>query len=169
VRKGPGPKIAGYPTEQYQLFADGALCVTTYLSRPAMERGQLKEFHNAFYRMQMKQKQTAKAAGAESSSCGDAEQLLMASYPERGLAMRTLFPDGQVRQEITNIKTGVKVADGFFDPPLGLKQITHEEFLRKMERPADQGEETAKELTKPKTEAEPKQESAPAEKKDGGS
>ncbi|MBI1891369.1 MAG: hypothetical protein HYS18_12035 [Burkholderiales bacterium] len=133
VRKGAGPKIAGYSTQLYQLFTNGALCLNTYLSREAMMRGQLKEFHSAFYRMQKKQKQDAQAAGAEISPCDDAQEVLMARYPELGLAMRTVDPNGQVRQEVVSIKTDVVVDNNYFQAPLGFKQLTHEAFLRQME------------------------------------
>lgn len=156
VHKGPGPEIAGYPTQHYQLFAGDALCQDTYLSREAMERGQLQEFHAAFYRMQMKQKRDNEAAGTTMSACDDAEQLPMARYAELGLAMRTAYPNGQIRQEVTSVKTGVAVVTGFFQPPAGLKQTSYEEYLRAMERPQNLTDDAAK---RPIT---PKQDTAPA-------
>ncbi len=158
VPKGAGPDIAGYPTQHYQLFAGEALCQDTYLSREAMERGQLQEFHAAFFRMQLKQTRDAKAAGANVSACDGAEELLMARYPELGLAMRTVYPDGQIRQEVMSIKTGVTVANGFFQPPPGLKQTTYEDYLRSREKPQNLAEEAAKQMNAPK------QETAPAAK-----
>lgn len=133
VHKGKGPKIAGYATQRYQLYANGELCVTTYLSRDAMTRGQLKEFHADFYKMQVKQKQDLRTAGVRYAPCDDAQETLSARYPELGLAMRTVDADGQLRQEVVSVKTGVLVSSGFFQQPQGYRQLTHDEFIREME------------------------------------
>lgn len=133
VNKGAGPKIAGYATQHYQLFANGVLCLNTYLSRAAMARGRLQEFLAGFSRLQIKQKQDYRAAGTQYPPCEDAQETLMARYPQLGLAMRTVGADGQLMQEVVSIKTGVTVSNNFFAPPPGFKHLTHEEFLRQME------------------------------------
>jgi hypothetical protein len=133
VHKGAGPKIAGYATQRYQLFANGKLCLNTYLSREAMERGKLKDFLDGFYRLQAKQKQEYRAIGTQYAPCDDAQEILMGRYPELGMAMRTLDPKGQLRQEVVDVQTGVTVKPEAFQAPEGFKQLTHEEFLRLME------------------------------------
>ncbi len=133
VRKGAGPKIAGFPTRRYQLFANGALCLNTYLSPEAMARSGLKEFHADFARMQARQKQAGRAAGMQYTPCEDAQDVLAARYPELGLAMRTVDAAGQLRQEIVNIETGAPVAASLYLLPQGFSRVTHEEFLRQME------------------------------------
>lgn len=133
VRKGAGPRIASFATQRYQLFANGKLCLSTYLSRQAMERGDLKGFLDGFYRLQAKQKQEYRAIGTRYEPCDDAQETLMGRYPELGLAMRTVDPDGQLRQEVVDIQIGVTVKPETFQVPQGFRQLTHEEFLRAME------------------------------------
>lgn len=133
VHKGAGPKIAGFATQRYQLFANGKLCLNTYLSREALERGQLKDFLDGFFRLQARQKQEYRAGGAQYPACDDAQETLMGRYPELGLAMRTVDPNGQLRQEVVDIQTGVIVKPEAFQPPQGFKKLTNEEFLRLME------------------------------------
>lgn len=140
VHKGAGPRIAGFPTQRYQLFAKGELCVNAYLSREAMQRGQLKEFLAGFHQLQAKQKQEYRAVGTQYAPCDDAQETLMGRYPELGLAMRTVGADGQLLQEVTRMQTGVVVTDSFLQAPEGFKQLTHDEFIRKMEA-GDGGQE----------------------------
>lgn len=142
VHKGAGPKIAGYPTQRYQLFANGALCLNTYLSSEAMTRSGLKEFHADFARMQAKQKQAGRAAGMRYAPCEDAQDVLMARYPELGMAMRTLDASGQLRQEVVSIETGARVAPSIYELPQGFSRLTHEEFLRQMEGVGSAGQQT---------------------------
>lgn len=133
VHKGAGPKIAGFATQRYQLFANGKLCLNTYLSRDAMVRGDLKDFLDGFYRLQAKQKQEYRAIGTRYEPCDDAQETLMGRYPELGLAMRTIDATGQLRQEIVEMQLGVAVKPEAFQVPQGFKQVTHEELLRAME------------------------------------
>lgn len=133
AHKGAGPKVAGYPTQRYQLYANGALCLTTYLSRDAMVRGGLQDFHADFARMSARQKQMQRKGGMEFGPCEDAQDTLATRYPELGLPMRTVDAGGQLRQEVKEIEIGRKVADNLFELPQGFSTITHEEFLRQME------------------------------------
>jgi hypothetical protein len=133
VRNGPGPKIAGYSTEGYQLFANGMLCLSTFLSPEAMKRGELTDFQAGFARMQTKQKEANRAAGMRFGPCEDAQDTLMTRYPELGLPMRTMDPNGGLLQEVVRIETGAKVADNLYQLPEGFGRITHEQFLRQME------------------------------------
>lgn len=143
VHKGAGPKIAGYPTQRYQLFANGALCLSTYLSPEAMTRSELKAFHAGFARMQAKQKQAGRAAGMQFSPCEDAQDVLAARYPELGMAMRTVDAAGQLRQEVVNIETGAHVAPSVYELPQDFSRLTHEEFLRQMEGVNNAGQPAA--------------------------
>lgn len=133
VHKGAGPKIAGFATQRYQLFANGKLCLNTYLSREAVARGELKDFLAGFYQMHTRQKQEYRAAGTQYAACDDAQEVLMGRYPELGLAMRTIDANGQLRQEVVSLETGIKVADNYFQEPAGFKQLSNEEFLRMLE------------------------------------
>lgn len=133
VRKGAGPRIAGFATQRYQLFANGQLCLNTYLSRDALQRGDLKDFLAGFYRMHAKQKQEYRAVGTQYAPCDDAQETLMGRYAELGLAMRTVDANGMLRQEVVSMETGIKVNDNVFQAPEGFKQLTHEEFLRMLE------------------------------------
>jgi hypothetical protein len=133
THKGKGPKIAGYATQHYQLFANGALCLNTYLSPEAMKHGALQDFHDGFARMQTTQKQAQRTTGMRFSPCEDAQDTLAARYGELGLPMRTLDVNGTLRQEVVNIETGVTVAGNLYQLPEGYSRITHETFLRQME------------------------------------
>ncbi|TCS35141.1 hypothetical protein EDC30_11156 [Paucimonas lemoignei] len=133
VNKGTGPKIAGFATQRYQLFANGKLCLNTYLSREALQRGELKDFLAGFHQLHAKQKQQYRAIGTQYAPCDDAQETLMGRYAELGLAMRTVDADGSLRQEVVSMETGIKVNDDTFQVPEGFKQLTHEEFLRQLE------------------------------------
>jgi hypothetical protein len=133
VHKGAGPKVAGFATQRYQLYANGQLCLNTYLSRDALQRGALKEFLAGFYQLHAKQKQDYRAAGTQYAPCDDAQEILMGRYAELGLAMRTVDASGMLRQEVVSVETGIRVKDDFFRAPEGFRQLTHEEYLRMLE------------------------------------
>lgn len=129
VHKGRGPIIAGFPTDHYQLMAEGRICSDTFLSKAALNEAGMKTFLEGFQKLYAKQKAGYRELGTEYAPCDDAQDVAMARYTTLGMAMRTVDVDGFLRQEIVSIRK-TKLAPGFFDVPKGFKEITLEQYLR---------------------------------------
>ena len=131
---GSGPKIAGYPTEHYQVLANGKVCEDTWLSPAATKDANLGDFLDAFYRFFSKQRRAYQQAGMQYSPCDEAQAVATGKYTKLGMAMKTTLPDGGVRQEVLSIKTGVDVPASAFDLPKGFPVMSRKEEMDQMRK-----------------------------------
>ncbi len=134
---GKGPKIAGYPTEHYQILADSTLCAETWLSVEAMEKGELKHFLTQFSKHSTKQREAYLSAGTEYEACDDVMGRASEEYPKLGLAMRTKDESGSILQEVTAIKVNVAFDTKAYLVPKDYQRMTFEELIRRDNAGAD--------------------------------
>lgn len=119
---GSGPRIAGYPTEHYRLYADGRLCQQSYLSRAALDAAEMAEFLQGFHRFSKRQQERYRALGVAAEPCEQAEQVAAARHPQLGMPMK-IVANGQIRQEVLRLRTGVDVPAQQLEAPAGFRLI----------------------------------------------
>lgn len=129
VKKGEGPKIAGYSTINYQVKANGKVCSENYFSSAATEIAHLKEFLDAMYHMS----NSRKIKGMPVHPCQQAHDEQEAESMKLGIPMKSVIKGGRqgdkVRYEITHIETDVKVSPETFTLPQGYEVVTEEEMM----------------------------------------
>lgn len=131
---GAGPRIASYPTEHYKVFANGNLCEETWLSPQATKQAHLAEFLGAFYGFFSKQRRAYRRAGMQYSPCDEARAVATKDYRQLGMAMKTVLPDGTVRQRVLSVKTGVDVPASEFRLPNGYRVMSREEAIERLRK-----------------------------------
>jgi hypothetical protein len=142
VKKGEGPKIAGYPTVNYQVLANGKECSENYLSPEATKIAYVQDFITAIYKMS----DSRKPKGMPEHPCQQAKDDLEAKSMELGVPMKSMVKGGQqgekdgpqkkeekVRHEILSIKTDVKIPEDTFTLPKDYKVISEQELIKMMQ------------------------------------
>jgi hypothetical protein len=134
VHKGKGPNIAGYPTVSYQVKANDKVCSENYFSHPAAEVAYLENFIKAMSKMA----NSRKPKGMPLPPCLKAYEQLEAKSMKLGIPMKIIFKGGRqgdkVADEITSIKTNVKVAANTFALPTDYKMMTEQEMREKAQQ-----------------------------------
>lgn len=113
---GSGEAIAGYPTEHYQVSANGEVCIDTYVSKALVEGAALAEFLAGFHRISEKQREAYVAAGTEFDPCDQAQAAIEARYPDIGVPLKTVAGDF-VMQEVMEVRLDQSVPKDFFVAP----------------------------------------------------
>lgn len=129
VKKGNGPRIAGYETQHYHLMADDQVCQDLYMSRKAYQDAKLEAYGKAFASYIM-------LPPFVDDPCDYATLSLDRFLAEGGLPMRVV-EDGEVVDEIVRITTNAALPAGGFEPPAGYERVSMDavmkENLREME------------------------------------
>lgn len=127
IHRGAGPMVAGYQTEHYQIMANGHICADTYLAKDTLQTAGIQSFLEGFRSLYLAQKAAHHATGADYDPCEEAQDAAWSYYPERGLPMKTVAVDGNLRQEVVSLRANVHTDEGFFDLPAGLSTKTSNE------------------------------------------
>lgn len=122
VKKGSGPRIAGYDTQHYQLTADGRVCQDLYMSRKAYQDAKLEAYGKAFAKYVM-------VPPFVQDPCDRATLSVDRYLAEGGLPMRVV-EDGEVVDEITRITTNAALPAGGFEPPAGYERVDMDVLMK---------------------------------------
>jgi len=128
VKRGNGPKIAGYSTKHYQLKALDKACSDYYFSKTAAKVDYIEAFIDASNKMV----NSRKVKGMPVHPCQQAQDELEADMKKHGVTLKLVFKGGKdhVMYEITSIQTGVKVpADVFALPTSGYKMMSEQDMI----------------------------------------
>ncbi|MCK5666500.1 MAG: DUF4412 domain-containing protein [Thiotrichaceae bacterium] len=127
VRKGNGPRIAGYHTVKYQLKADGKVCSENYFSQQAGEVAHIKNFIQAMSNMS----NSRKIKGIPLPPCQKAYDKFEAKSMDFGFPMKSTLgqKSDKVRFQIIQIKTNVTVKPEIFTLPRGYKVMNEQEMI----------------------------------------
>lgn len=136
VQVGPGPEIAGFPTTQYQITANGQVCGNEYLSSEALK---LEELQNFVHAMQKIGESRKKAMGPmpfmqHLPPCARAMEELETEMTQQGFSMRSTTAEGKMTQEIVRLAPNTQAQPGAFELPADYQRTTpHEMMQRAME------------------------------------
>lgn len=133
TKKGAGPKIAGYDTVHYQVMADGQLCSNEYLAPEALKVAHVKDFLNAMFTMSISRRKLMPFGMMAKDPCFVAHTNAQLETLDIGIPMRSVDKNGNVMQEILEIKTDVEVAADMFTLPKGIEVQTEAEMMRAMQ------------------------------------
>jgi len=128
VKRGNGPKIAGYSTKHYQLKALDKACSDYYFSKTAAQVDYIEAFIDASNKMV----NSRKVKGMPVHPCQQAQDELEADMKKHGVSLKLVFKGGKdhVMYEITSIQTGVKVpASVFALPTTGYKTMSEQNMI----------------------------------------
>ncbi len=152
---GPGPEVAGYATDKYELTADGKSCGFFLMSESVAEIGDVKELlarlggltPDAFVPEEMRQ-----GLPIHRDPCEVAKmELGKEAMVREGYPMKMLDPKGETVEEVTAVKTGVELDPALFELPKGYSRTTVKEMMegmrKEMEAARDEIERMMKEMS----------------------
>ncbi|WP_353570567.1 hypothetical protein [Candidatus Albibeggiatoa sp. nov. BB20] len=124
-------EIAGYPTEHYQVIANGELCSNDYFSKQAAETGHIAQFDKTMHTIKKAQKANTPKVPQQQHPCAQAYQDLELQMKALGMRMKSVYATGQlagkIRNEVVMIKTDASVTENFFSlkgfTPLSVQEI----------------------------------------------
>ncbi|MEK7990280.1 MAG: hypothetical protein VSS52_004685 [Thiotrichaceae bacterium] len=122
-------EVAGYPTEHYQVVANGEMCSDDYFSKQALKIGHIAQFDKAMQAIEEEQKVDVTKL-SQQHPCVQAYQQLEPQMTALGMRMKSVYAmgqlKGQIRNEVMIIKTDAQVEAGFFSledfAPLSLQE-----------------------------------------------
>lgn len=129
IKKGAGPKIAGYATEHYILTADGKTCGEEFVSRQALQDTGLQKLLRNLAVMP-----GLEPSGAGADPCENAEYYLEQELVTIGLPLRSIDRAGIIESEVSRIRKGAEIPEVGFDPPAGYSRMNFGDILQGMSR-----------------------------------
>ncbi|MDY6994818.1 MAG: hypothetical protein SVR94_19710 [Pseudomonadota bacterium] len=134
VKKGEGPKIAGYSTLHYQLTAHGKPCSDEYFSNQATEIENIKAFLTAMNELS----QSRQPPAIPMHPCQQAHNELTQKAFSIGVPMKSATAKGKIRHEIKSIETGVKVDATQFTLPKEYQLKTEQQMITEAQQRMDE-------------------------------
>jgi hypothetical protein len=127
INIGSGPVIAGYPTTQYEMTADGTLCETIFSSKIAAKQPAMK----AYTKIMQAMANMAKSANVKSFTrpCFRAQRWSFEEYRKLGTLMKSVKPEGKITFLITKINTSFEVPKNYFNLPKNYKTDDMQQML----------------------------------------
>jgi len=120
--KGSGPKIAGFNTEEYEIFANGKYCGSVFVSARALSDIGLKKFAKAFEKMahQAQQKMTGMFGDQMNQfidPCVQANKKLADQVESIGFPLKSIDKNRRIDSVVTKIKRKTQLpANAFLIP-----------------------------------------------------
>lgn len=130
---GDSPKIAGYDTVHYQVFAGDTLCSDEYLAPKALEVANIKAFMQgmqAFAKDRREQMGDMARQMMQRKPCMAAKEDLTDEFNRLGLSMRSV-KEGKVQHEIVEISTDALTDAKTFALPEGYTTTSPFEMMQK--------------------------------------
>ena len=115
---GPGGKIAGYDTVQYNLSVGDVQCGGLLASKSALSDSKMVKVFTMLRSMEQKMRGFSAAFQANKDPCEDANSKILSSIESTGLPMRITNQTGAVTSEVISIKDGAKLPDNAFTLPI---------------------------------------------------
>ena len=124
--KGPGPKIAGYTTEEQEIYAKGQYCGSVFISARAMNEPDIKHFSRALIDIeeQMQNNMTGMRAEQMMDPCSQAENKLMNKLMNIGFPLKSIDGNRRVETVITRLVQNAKLPANAFKSLKIIKPVT---------------------------------------------
>jgi hypothetical protein len=135
VKVDDGPEILHYPTQHYQVVANGVICSDEYFSKAARQVVGLDDFIKVLAELSQdrKQKMGAMPLPVVRDPCMQAQEKLEQELNQLGVPMRSVDKKGRVVTEIISIETDVPVDASKFELPKDYPVLTEKQVIQTME------------------------------------
>ena len=133
--KGPGPKIAGYETKQYDIYANGQYCGSTFVSVNAVRDLGLKKFARAMQTMNSSIQNTVTGITGTGMNrllgpCEQAEMQLSDRIQDIGFPLRFINQNRQLVSEVTKISRNVRLPANAFKIPADYRVMNPNKMMK---------------------------------------
>jgi len=130
--KGSGPKIAGYATQQYDIYANGQYCGSSYVSAQAFNDLDMKKFAHAMQAMdqQIQEKMSGMGLDQLTSACEQAEFQLSDKLQAMGFPLRFIDHNKKLLSEVTSISRNAKLPANAFAIPADYRVMNADKMMQ---------------------------------------
>lgn len=131
--KGLGPKIAGYETEEYEIFANDKYCGSAFVSIRAVQETGMRKFAGVLQNLSghIEHKMSSLSMPHQQSICEIATNKLTDQIQSIGFPLKSINQYKQLTNEITRINTRASLPANAFDIPAHYKLTTPSEMMHK--------------------------------------
>jgi len=131
--KGLGPRIAGYETEEYEIFSNDKYCGSAFVSVRAIQETGFRKFFTVLNKLSdhVQRKMAVKAFLPQPSACDQAATNVGNQLLNTGFPLRFTSQHKQLRNEVTNINTRASLPANAFVIPASYQPSTPAELLTK--------------------------------------
>ncbi len=120
-KKGSGPKIAGYSTEEYTLTANSKYCGSLFISAAAMRDADIAGFADTMisFSQGIRNRMAGLRGmmGQKPRPCQEARTASAAEFKNKGFPMRIVSPNKRVINEVKSINKNAKLPANAFSIP----------------------------------------------------
>jgi len=130
--KGLGPKISGYETEEYEIFANDKYCGSAFVSVRAIQETGMRKFTGVLQNLEshIQQKMSRFSAPSQQSLCDSANNKLTDKIQDIGFPLKSIDQYKQLTHEITSINTRATLPANAFVIPAHYKLTTPSEMMK---------------------------------------
>jgi hypothetical protein len=131
-KQGSGPRIAGYATTHYKVYAGNTFCYDEYLSKDILSNSLVRRFAEFLTKSGLSGQNTPMNEMMDQmSACDRIQSKLEAQYMKYGVPMKSVDSSGHTSHEISSIKSRTSVPNDFFEFPQGYRLTNQEEMMQK--------------------------------------
>ncbi|MCK4709260.1 MAG: hypothetical protein KAU21_11635, partial [Gammaproteobacteria bacterium] len=129
--KGLGPRIAGYETEEYEIFSNDKYCGSTFVSVRAIQDLGLRKFLKAFDSMSdyIERKMSGLQNMQSIDTCEQADRKMADKLLDLGFPLRSTDKYRQIKDEVTRINNNAKLPANAFVLPAHYQITTPEKLM----------------------------------------
>jgi len=126
---GSGARIAGYPTRQYRIKANGQSCGSVFASNRLLQDASIRGLFESMRSMQKSVGGISAAISEFLPVCQRANLHVSDAMGSTGVPMKVLDAHGQVVSEVVSVKTDVSIAPSAYQAPPGMNVVSAQDRM----------------------------------------
>lgn len=135
-RSGAGPAVAGFATTRYRVMVDDTHCRDELLASGPLDDPGIRRFVSTMAAASSnEQRMILMLLTDEDRVCDAADDLVDDHYPELGIPMRTVGPDGEVLHQIDRIRLDAEVPGEALELPADIPVLTRAQIRERDSAP----------------------------------
>ncbi len=127
--KGGGPKIAGYQTRKFEVFANGESCGYLYGSKKLLKNKNVRAIFDSMRKMQQFSRSMMGGMSGFLSACEQADLQLADTIESSGAPLRMVDSKGRLESEVLAVDTNKKFAGNHYKLPAGMPVVDMREKM----------------------------------------
>ncbi len=151
--KGLGPRILGYETEEYEIYADGQYCGSAFVSVSAVRDLNLQKFARAFEALSghIQQKLAGIGMDQHMDPCDFTDRELSRKIIDIGFPLRSIDRHRRLETEVIKISKNARLPANAFSIPANYRVMNQQQMMneaaKQMQKMQPQMEEMLKNMS----------------------
>ena len=146
--KGLGPKIIGYETEEYEIYADGKYCGSAFVSVRAVRDLNLQKFARAMEAMTTQIQQRIAGLTPHMDPCNHTDRELSRKIIDIGFPLKSIDERRRPESEVIKISKNARLPAHAFVIPAGYRIVDRQKMMGEAMRQMQQTQPDMNEMMK---------------------